>query len=132
MTRLNPAATRHVDAMDHPRRAQIERLREAVLAADERLVESVKWNAPSYAIGEHLVTLRLRPGDRVEVILHRGAAPKADGLAPVLDDDRLDRRAPDRAVRALDADEDPAALVPLLRQWLAAVAPARPDGEHPR
>jgi hypothetical protein len=32
-------------------------------------------------------------------------------------------RAPDRAVRALDADEDPALVAPLVRQWLAAVAP---------
>ena len=123
MSRLDASATAHVDAMGHPRREQIERAREAVLAADERLVESVKWNAPSYAIGEHLVTLRLRPGDRVEVILHRGVAARADDVAPVLEDDRLDWRAPDRAVRALGAEEDPALLTPLVTQWLAAVAP---------
>lgn len=123
MSRLDASATAHVDAMGHPRREQIERVRRAVLDADERLVESVKWNAPSYAIGEHLVTLRLRPGDRVEVILHRGASVRADAVAPVLDDDHLDWRAPDRAVRALAPGDDPALLVPLVAQWLAAVAP---------
>ncbi|WP_156465886.1 MULTISPECIES: DUF1801 domain-containing protein [unclassified Rathayibacter] len=123
MTRLDASATAHVDAMAHPRREQIEGAREAVLAADDRLVESVKWNAPSYALGEHLVTLRLRPGDRVEVILHRGVAARADSVAPVLEDPRLDWRAPDRAVRTLDHDEDPHLLTPLVRQWLAAVAP---------
>ncbi|SMH49460.1 protein of unknown function (DU1801) [Rathayibacter oskolensis] len=125
MTRLDASATAHVDRMQHPRREQIERVREAVLSADARLIESVKWNAPSYAIGEHLVTLRLRPGDRVEVILHRGVAARPDAVAPELDDPdgRLDWRAPDRAVRTLDSGEDPAVLVPLVRQWLAAVAP---------
>ena len=123
MSRLDAAATAHVAAMRHPRHEQIGRVREAVLSADPRLVESVKWNAPSYAIGEDLVTLRLRPGDRVEVVLHRGVAARADDVAPVLDDDRVQWRAADRAVRALEADEDPALLVPLVRQWLAAVAP---------
>jgi hypothetical protein len=124
MTRLDPAATAHVAAMRHPRHEQIGRVREAVLSADPRLVESVKWNAPSYAIGEHLVTLRLRPGDRVEVVLHRGVAVRADEAAPVLDDPDglLDWRAPDRAVRSLTAEEDPMVVVPLVRQWLAAVA----------
>ncbi|MWV59246.1 DUF1801 domain-containing protein [Rathayibacter sp. VKM Ac-2754] len=131
MTRLDASATAHVDAMAHPRREQIEAVREAVLAADDRLVESVKWNAPSYAIGAHLVTLRLRPGDRVELILHRGVAPRADAVAPVLDDPRLDWRAPDRAVRALAPEEDPRLLTPLVHQWLAAVAP-RAEGTPDR
>lgn len=58
----------------------------------------MKWNAPSSAIGEHLVTLRLRPGDRVEMVLHRGVATRADDVAPVLDDPdgRLDWRAAGR------------------------------------
>ncbi|KQQ07380.1 DUF1801 domain-containing protein [Rathayibacter sp. Leaf296] len=123
MSRFDAAASAHVAAMGHPRQEQITRVREAVLSADPRLVESVKWNAPSYAIGEHLVTLRLRPGDRVEVVLHRGVAARADEVAPVLDDTGVQWRAPDRAVRALDADEDPALVTPLVRQWLAAVAP---------
>ncbi|MDY0914610.1 DUF1801 domain-containing protein [Rathayibacter festucae] len=130
MTRLDASVTAHVDAMHHPRCEQIERTREAVLAADERLVESVKWNAPSYAIGTHLVTLRLRPGDRVEAILHRGAAtlrehPLADALSDALSDPdgRLDWRAPDRAVLVLTPGEDPALLTALVEQWLAAVAP---------
>ncbi|NQX17049.1 DUF1801 domain-containing protein [Rathayibacter sp. VKM Ac-2857] len=126
MARLDASVTAHVDAMHHPRREQIERTREAVLAADERLVESVKWNAPSYAIGAHLVTLRLRPGDRVEAILHRGAAavperPLADALSDP--DGRLDWRAPDHAVLVLTPGEDPNWLTALVEQWLAAVAP---------
>lgn len=123
MSRLDDSATAHVDAMGHPRREQIERARRAVLDADERLVESVKWNAPSYAIDEHLVTLRLRPGDRIEVILHRGARVRSDTVVPVLDDDHLEWRAPDRAVRVLAPGDDPAVLTPLVERWLAAVAP---------
>ncbi|MCJ1698232.1 DUF1801 domain-containing protein [Rathayibacter festucae] len=126
MPRLDASTTAHVDAMHHPRREQIERTREAVLAADERLVESVKWNAPSYAIGAHLVTLRLRPGDRVELILHRGTAPLAGPpLTDAVSDPghRLDWRAPDRAVLALAPGEDPSWLTPLVAQWLTAVAP---------
>lgn len=68
-----------LDAMTHARMADVLALREILLSLDGELVESIKWNAPSYGFGkDHRLTMRLLPGDRVDLILHRGAAARTD------------------------------------------------------
>lgn len=64
-------------SLEHPRKAAIERLRRAILDADAGITEQVKWNAPSFCWrGDDRVTMRLQPGDRLELIFHRGAKAK--------------------------------------------------------
>lgn len=68
--------------LDHARIDEVNSLREALRGLDPELNESIKWNAPSYGYGaEHRVTMRLHPGDRVELVLHRGAAKRSDAFA---------------------------------------------------
>ena len=63
----------------HPRRDEIELVRQAILSARPDIGEQIKWNTPSFTyVGDDLVTFRLQPGDRIELILHRGAKKKAD------------------------------------------------------
>ena len=58
----------------HPDRDAIQSLRLAILDLDEKVSESVKWNAPNFLFdGEDRVTFRLKPGNRFQLILHRGA-----------------------------------------------------------
>ncbi len=114
---------RFLDEMGHGRRADIDRLRAILREADATLVETVKWNAPSYAIGgRDRITFRLRPGDRVELIFHLGA--KKGAVAPTIEDPAglLRRLAPDRAITAFadaaDIEAKSAALITVVRQWL--------------
>ena len=52
-----------------------------ILEASPELVEHIKWNAPSYQIdGDDRITMRLKPGDRVELVLHRGAPKRTDAF----------------------------------------------------
>ena len=45
-----------MEALDHPRKAEAQALRDIVRASGPHLVESLKWNAPSYALGaDHLL-----------------------------------------------------------------------------
>jgi hypothetical protein len=63
-----------LEALTHRRKREVERLRGIILAAAPGVTEQVKWNAPSFGIaGQDRVTMRLQPGDRLQVILHRGA-----------------------------------------------------------
>lgn len=77
-----PAET--VDAFmarfEHPRKGEIERLRQGILALDPPISERIKWNAPSFcnASGDDRVTFSLQPGDRVDLILHRGSKRRDD------------------------------------------------------
>ena len=68
--------------------------------------------------------MRLHPGDRLQLILHRGAKAGADDLFRFEDPDKLIAwAAPDRGVisfaDAQDLTSKSAALVPVLRRWVA-------------
>jgi hypothetical protein len=66
-------------SLAHARKVEIEEMRAAILKADPKIGEQVKWNAPSFIWnGDDRVTMRLHPGDRIELIFHRGAKPKRD------------------------------------------------------
>lgn len=114
-----------LQGLTHARMADIRTLRELLLSIDSELNESVKWNAPSYGYGaDHRLTMRLQPGDRVELVLHRGAKKRSDAFA-FSDETALVRwLAPDRGIVEIqDAavlSERGDDLRKLGRAWLAA------------
>jgi hypothetical protein len=112
-------------ALEHPRRDEVQRLRDAILGSDGEITESVKWNAPNFRFGgEDRVTFRLRPGDRVQLVFHRGAKVRGDSAAFRFDDPSglLEWAAPDRGVLTLVDAGDTAAkqstVVELVRRWV--------------
>ncbi len=63
--------------LDSETLATVDRLRTIVAGAHPDLVERIKWNAPSFALGEDdLITLGLERRGGVRLVLHRGAKPK--------------------------------------------------------
>jgi hypothetical protein len=119
--------TAFMSSLDHPRKAEIEALRRLVLSADPRLREQIKWNAPSFAVTDDLVTLRLYPQPLLQVVLHTGAKKRATPLDIAIDDPAglLRRLAPDRAIIELSSlaeiEANSAALIEVVRQWVAQV-----------
>ncbi len=109
----------------HARKAEVLVLRDALRAAIPSLTERVKWNAPSFcAAGDDRITFRLHPGDRVELVFHRGAKKHSDAFR--FDDPTglVSWAATDRGVVAFRDATDVAAKVPavqaLARAWIAA------------
>tara|TARA_R110002020_G_scaffold3766_34_gene16699 strand:+ start:6384 stop:6779 length:396 start_codon:yes stop_codon:yes gene_type:complete len=115
----------YLEGLQHARKAEIERLRALILATLPDLVETIKWNAPSFGNGEDdRITMRLHPGDRLQLILHRGAKAGADDLFRFEDPDRLIAwAAPDRGVVTFSNAQDLAAkstpLAAVLKRWVA-------------
>lgn len=55
----------------------VDRLRAIIAGAHPDLVERIKWNAPSFALGDDdLITLGLERRGGVRLVLHRGAKPQ--------------------------------------------------------
>ena len=60
-----PATGAHADgsvdafmrAMDHPMKAEIEAVRQLILAADPSINEGIKWNGVSFLTTDHIATL---------------------------------------------------------------------------
>ena len=115
----------YLDSLDHARKSEIFGLRELILRAVPGLRETIKWNAPNYGLGDaDRITMRLHPGNRVQLILHRGAKAGADDLFRFEDPDKLmSWAAPDRGVitikDAADLAARSAAIGEALRRWVA-------------
>ena len=113
-------------SLDHPRLAEIQRLRELVLASYPGVTERIKWNAPSFCVaGDDRVTMRLQPKNRLELIFHRGAKARgSDGFTFEDPSGFLHFITPDRAMLSFaDADdltEKTASLREVLPAWFAA------------
>lgn len=112
-------------ALDHPRKAEIEALRKLVRAADKRIREGVKWNAPSFYIADHFATLKIFPPGKVQVVLHTGAKAKSDSATMKVDDPArlLKWAAKDRCVATFaspgDIEAARKAFTAILKQWIA-------------
>jgi hypothetical protein len=116
--------------LEHPLKAEIEALRALILGADQRITESIKWNAPSFSIQEHFATFNLRPGKPVQVVFHTGAKTRADRKDVEIDDPAglLKWAAQDRCVATFSGMEDvetnQAAFVAIVQQWIQQMPPS--------
>lgn len=120
------AVNSYLDQLDHRHADAVVVLRQLVLDAVPGIHERIKWNAPSFGPGDDdRVTMRLQPGDRLELVLHRGVAVKdASGFS--FDDPAglVVWRSRDRGVVTLaglsDLESRRDALSDLVRRWVAA------------
>ena len=63
----------YLDAQPPTVRAEVDLLREVVLAAEPSLVEIIKWNSPNFTLaGEDRLTISVGAKDAVQLVLHRG------------------------------------------------------------
>ncbi|HEV7346547.1 MAG TPA: DUF1801 domain-containing protein [Devosia sp.] len=119
------AVDSYLETLQHARKAEIEQLRQLILDAVPGLTERIKWNAPSFGTGEDdRITMRLHPGERLQLILHRGAKAAADDLFRFEDPDKLlSWAAPDRGVVSFKDEADlvqkSGPLRAVLRRWVA-------------
>ncbi len=111
----------------HARKSEVEQLRAAILALPLGLTEHIKWNAPSFCSdGDGRITFRLQPGDRVELVFHRGAKKRSDVETFTFIDPSglLKLLTPDRGVVVLADAEATARHTPdillLVEAWIAA------------
>jgi hypothetical protein len=109
----NPDVDRWLDAADHPLDATLRRAREIILAADDRVTESIKWKTPTFAYKGNIASFN--PSKHVvSVMFHRGA--EIPGDHPRLEGDgRLVR-----TMRFADLDELEAGrgeLEAVIRAW---------------
>jgi hypothetical protein len=119
------SVTAFLETLQHTRKPEINRVRNIILGAHPDLVEKIKWNAPSFGLEEDdRITFRLQPGNKVDLIFHRGVARKDDEFAFTDETGLLKFVAPDRAVLefsdATDIEVKTEQLRWLVRAWIAA------------
>ena len=119
------SVTAFLETLTHTRKPEINRVRNIILGAHPDLVEKIKWNAPSFGLEEDdRITFRLQPGDKVDLIFHRGVMKKDDAFAFADETGLLKFVTPDRAVLEFadgpDIEAKAEQLRWLVRAWIAA------------
>jgi hypothetical protein len=126
VTNRNPAVDGFLGELDHPLAADVRSLRLAILSLPVGVGEQIKWRAPSFTYdGVDRVTFNLRPTDRIQLVLHRGAKVRQDtGAFTFTDDDGLvEWITPDRGTVSVTPAELPSrrpALLELVARWVVA------------
>ena len=116
-----------LDVLEHPRTAAVRRLRAILIEGVPGLTEHVKWNAPSFVCnGVDRLTFRLRPGDVLQLVFHRGPSVRDDVEVFSFEDPSglLAWQTPDRAVVTfgdlVDVEDKAKDVVALARRWVLA------------
>lgn len=112
-----------LDKLSHRRISEIRSLRSILLNVGPEVSERVKWNAPSFCWdADDRITMRLQPGDRLELIFHRGAKPKQAAHFNFVDTTgRIKWVADDRGVLEVeDPETESDMLGALAKAWFVA------------
>ena len=103
------------DRYDNPQRELVLAVREAILEADERVIEVIKWQAPTFVYQGNIASFYPKTRTHASLMFHRGAAlPDPDGLLEGEGD-------VSRVARFLDAGDLAKrrdALQELIRAWI--------------
>jgi len=122
----DPTIEAYLARLEPDVREAIDALRAIVIEADPGLSERIKWNAPSFAVGDvDRITLGIERKSGVRAVLHRGAKAKDSQDFVFADPTKLAKwPASDRGVLTFaDAAEVEAkreALRDLFARWIAA------------
>ena len=59
--------------IDHPKKAVMKAVREVILAADDRVTETIKWKAPTFTYRGNILSFNPQAKRFVSLLFHRGA-----------------------------------------------------------
>jgi hypothetical protein len=120
------AVDEFLSKLKHPLKPVVEAIRSAILSADSRITEGIKWNAPSFYCNGWFATANVRGKDSVLIVFHMGAKVKDNSTAGMSIDDTaglLDWAAKERAIARFCSLEDfnakQAAFKSVVSQWIS-------------
>jgi hypothetical protein len=76
--------------LDHPYKAEVEAVRAIIKGINPKIVEEIKWNAPSFSYKDYIATFNLRATQHVHLIFHNPAI--ASIQSEILEGNYPDRR----------------------------------------
>jgi hypothetical protein len=111
----SPVVDAWFEQYDNPQKALVQAVREAILEADPRVQETIKWQAPTFMYEGNIASFYPRSKRAVSLLFHTGASlPDPDGLLEGEGDTS-------RVARFVDADDlaaKRAALQGLILAWI--------------
>ncbi|MQC25963.1 MAG: DUF1801 domain-containing protein [Chloroflexi bacterium] len=100
---------------DNPMKAVVQRVREIILAADDRLQETIKWQAPTFTYKGNLASFFPKSKQHASLMFHNGA--QVPGNFPHLEGDGEQARTMKFADLA-EADARKSELEAIVKAWI--------------
>ena len=66
------------DASDHPQKDLMQTIRKAVLEADPRVTETIKWKSPTFMFNGNIASINPQAKSHVSLMFHTGASIPGD------------------------------------------------------
>ena len=113
---INPKVDEYLEKKAHPMTAEIQAVREIILATDERIEETIKWSSPTFMYKGNIASYFMNAKKFVSLMFHKGALlPNASGL--LQGDGKEGRTA--RFTSLEDIEDKKEALQSVIREWIA-------------
>jgi hypothetical protein len=113
----NPAVDAWFEAYDNPQKAGVQRVREIILATDDRITEAIKWKAPTFIYKGNIASFYPKAKKHVSLMFHRGAHIPGDH--PLLEG-QGDTSRTAKFADVADIEAKRAELEGVIRAWCAA------------
>lgn len=69
----NPKVDEFLKTKAHPLTTEINRVREIILAADDRIEEVIKWSSPTFVYKGNMASFFMNAKKHVSLMFHKGA-----------------------------------------------------------
>ena len=113
----NPDVDAWFSSYDNPQKDLVQAVRDVVLAADERVGEVIKWQAPTFTYAGNIASFYPRARQHVSLMFHQGASlTDPEGILE-------GEGETSRVAKFADADDlvaKTAAVQGLVRAWIEA------------
>jgi uncharacterized protein YdeI (YjbR/CyaY-like superfamily) len=74
----NPVVDEFMTSLNHPYKAEIEKLREIIMGANSKIEEAIKWKCPTFIYNGNIASVVVRTKSHVQLMFHSGATLNDD------------------------------------------------------
>jgi hypothetical protein len=113
--KTNPDVEKLLEEKNHPLDTEIRRVREIILASDDRVKEAVKWKSPTFIYNGNIATFNMTAKKHVSLMFHKGAL--IDDASGLLEGDGKEARSA-KFYGAEDIEEKKTALESVIATWI--------------
>lgn len=113
---LNPDVDAYLAKKNHPMTAEIQKVREIILATDDRIEETIKWSSPTFMYKGNIASFFMNAKKFVSLMFHKGALLNDEH--ELLDGDGKEARVA-RFDDIQDIDHKKTALQAVIKEWIA-------------
>lgn len=113
--KTNPEVDAFLEKKSHPLTAEIQRVREIILEADDRVEETIKWSAPTFMYKGNIASFFMNAKKNVSLMFHKGAT--INDTSGLLEGDGKEARTA-RFYSLADIEEKKDALQGVVREWI--------------